>query len=138
LSALAEYSKNDLELVNYEAELLGFNHFELGADFLAKWNYPPAVEQAIRNCPKLPLEYARPLGLGVAVKVGSMLADSNHFAMPGAVETEDSTPDLLGMLHIANPAKFLEAFQREWQAFHESSPPPVVNQTNRRTSLAAT
>jgi|HubBroStandDraft_6_1064221.scaffolds.fasta_scaffold200972_2 HD-like signal output (HDOD) protein len=128
LGALADHSANDLELTQHERELLGFTHFELGAEFLAKWNYPPAVAQAVRNCPDVPPEFARPLSLAVAVKIGSLLADSNHLAMPGAAEADDSTPELLNTLQVKNPVKFLEGFQHEWQAFQECSAPRLVHQ----------
>jgi hypothetical protein len=39
------------------------------------------------------------------------------------------TPELLGTLQIANPAKFLEAFRREWQAFQECSTATLACQT---------
>jgi HD-like signal output (HDOD) protein len=128
LSVLADHSTNDWELAEYERELLGFTHFELGAEFLAKWNYPAAVAQAVRHCPDGPLEYARPFSLAVAVRIGSLLADSNHLAMPGASDADDLTPELLNTLQVKNPAKFLEGFRHEWQAFQECSAPRLAHQ----------
>ncbi len=121
LSALAAHSANDQELVEHERELLGFTHFELGAEFLAKWNYPSTVQQAVKNFPGAPLEFAKPLSLSGALKAASVLADSNHYALPGSVEVEDATPELLSMLKISNPARLMEAFRYEWQAFEECS-----------------
>jgi HD-like signal output (HDOD) protein len=121
LNTLAMCSNDDVELAAHERELLGFTHFELGADFLGKWNYPAAVQQAVRNCPSAPLEYAKPLNLATAVKIGSLLSDSHHFSIPGAADAEDKSAELLEMLQLKNPAKLQESFRGEWQAFQECS-----------------
>lgn len=129
LSTLSMYSNNDAELAQYEKELLGFTHFELGAEFLGKWNYPAPVQHAVRNCPHVPVEFVRPLSLAAAVRVGSLLADSNQFTIPGAAPTEDASAELLATLKVANPAKILDAFRAEWQAFQEASSPALVHQS---------
>lgn len=131
LSVLATYSSNDLELALYERELLGFTHFDLGAEFLAKWNYPVAVQQAVRHSPTVSLKYSRPLSLAAAVRIASLLADSNHLAIPGAGEMDDSTPELLRALRISNPAQLLEAFRCEWRTFQDCIAAPLAYPTRR-------
>jgi HD-like signal output (HDOD) protein len=123
LSALATHSSNDMELAAHERELLGFTHFELGAEFLGKWNYPAPVQSAVRNCPNVAFEYTKPLGLAAAIKVGSLLADSQQFSIPGATDAEDTSLQILETLKIANPAKLMAGFRGEWEAFQECSSP---------------
>jgi HD-like signal output (HDOD) protein len=130
LSALADHSANDIDLAAHERELLGFTHFDLGAEFLGKWNYPFSVQQAVRGCANASVEYARPFRLAAVVRIASLLADSHHLAMPGAADLDDAAGDLLSTLKLSSPPKFLERFRREWQSFQECSALPLAHQTS--------
>jgi HD-like signal output (HDOD) protein len=130
LSALADHSANDVDLAAHERELLGFTHFDVGAEFLGKWNYPSSVQLAVRGCANASVEYTRPFRLAAVVRIASLLADSHHLAMPGAADLDDATGDLLSILKISNPARFLERFRREWQSFQECSAPSLARQTS--------
>lgn len=113
--AVTAHSGSDVELLANERELLGFTHFELGAAFLKKWNYPPAVQEAVRLCPQISLQYEQPFRLAAIISAATRLADSNHITIFGPGE-EDSAI-LTGALRIADPEKFQAAFEREYQAF---------------------
>jgi putative nucleotidyltransferase with HDIG domain len=41
---------NDAEIVEHERELLGFTHFDVGAELLARWNCPRTVQEAVWSC----------------------------------------------------------------------------------------
>src|SRR5262249_20782009 len=66
------YTNSDIELVEQEQALLGFSHFELGADVIARWNFPTAVQDAARFCSVKSFDFAHPLPLGAVVKSASL------------------------------------------------------------------
>jgi len=118
--AITAHSGSDVEIVENERELLGFTHFELGADLLARWNYPPVVHQAVRICPQIPVPCAHPLSLAAVVSAGSQLADAHHVAILSSyVAGDDSGADLMQTLSIADSAKFFSSFENEYQSFRE-------------------
>jgi HD-like signal output (HDOD) protein len=75
---------SDYQLVGWERELLGFTHYEIGADLLARWNCPPIVREASVFCESNAFEYGQPLTLGMVVKTASLLADANGLSMFGS------------------------------------------------------
>ena len=46
---LKQQAHSELSLIELEESLLGFNHFDIGADIIHIWNFPLAIEQLIRN-----------------------------------------------------------------------------------------
>jgi HD-like signal output (HDOD) protein len=108
---------SDYQLVEWERELLGFSHFEVGADLLARWNCPPIVQEASLFCQHNTFQYQNPLSLGVVVKTASLLADASGFSVFGSTEDLTFVPELLGALSIQKPAAFMEVFRMEYSAF---------------------
>ena len=108
---------SDYQLAAWERELLGFTHFEIGADLLARWNCPAIVQDASVFCQKNAFELRTPMSLGMAVKTASLLADSNGMSMFGSNQDSAFAPELLGALSVQNPATFIEVFQKEYNGF---------------------
>ena len=119
LSAFTEYSLDDAQLAEHERELLGFTHFELGADFLAKWNYPSTVQQAVRQSPSASIEFAKPFSLASVIRAATLQADSRGQTVMGAVTQVDASEAVLESLQIKDREKFLRVFDLEWEAFQQ-------------------
>ena len=74
---LRQTPSNDAELVERERDLLGFTHFDLGAELLARWNCPQMVQEAVWSCESAEAANEHPPNLGAIVKTASLLADAN-------------------------------------------------------------
>jgi putative nucleotidyltransferase with HDIG domain len=106
---------SDLQLVEREQEVLGFTHFDLGAEMLARWNCPPVVREATRFCERTEFPCELPLNLGEAVKMASLLADAIGISMfDSGSEDEKATAELLSSLQISAPREFIEKFKMEY------------------------
>ncbi len=110
-------AESDEQLVERERELLGFTHYEIGADLLALWNCPPVVREASVFCESSAFEYDQPLRLGMIVKTASLLADANGLSMFGDNRDPDLVPDTLDALRIQKAATFMEHFHMEYRGF---------------------
>ena len=55
---------NDSQIIDRERELLGFTHFDLGAELLGRWNCPPMLQEAVWFCECSNFPNERPLKLG--------------------------------------------------------------------------
>jgi HD-like signal output (HDOD) protein len=110
-------AESDEQLVEWERELLGFTHYEVGADLLALWNCPPVVREASVFCESNAFDYAQPLGLGMVVKTASLLADANGLSMFGDNRDPAFVPETLDALRIQKAATFMEHFQMEYRGF---------------------
>jgi HD-like signal output (HDOD) protein len=108
---------SDFQLAERERELLGFSHFEVGADLLARWNCPASVQEASLFCQTNAYEFQAPMSLGMVVKTASLLADASGNAVFGSTEDLTFVPDLLEALSISKPAAFMETFQMEYKGF---------------------
>jgi HD-like signal output (HDOD) protein len=105
---------NDVQLVERERELLGFTHFDLGAEMMSRWNCPPRVQEAVRFCERSTFQYERPLSLGAVVKTASMLADSSGITILSSGQDQGLTSELLEALDIPDQARFIAAFEMEY------------------------
>jgi putative nucleotidyltransferase with HDIG domain len=112
--AIASEASTDLQIVEWEREMLGFTHFDLGAEMLARWNCPPVVQEATRFCERAEFPYDPPLNLGAAVKTASLLADANGISMFDASEDDGVTAALLESLQIPAPMEFIAKFKMEY------------------------
>lgn len=50
VQVLAHAEASHCDLISAEEAILGFHHNTLGAEVARRWNFPPEIEQAIRNC----------------------------------------------------------------------------------------
>jgi HD-like signal output (HDOD) protein len=118
---------SDHQLVEWERDILGFTHYEIGADLLTRWNCPPIVREASAFCQSNAFEYGQPLTLGMVVKTASLLADANGLSMFAAPPDPSFVPDVLEALRIQKPATFMETFQMEYGGFQtQGADKPVV------------
>ena len=96
-----------------EQALLGFTHFDLGAEMISRWNCPPAVQNAARFCQQASVNLETPLALGAVVKSATLIADSqrisNFIPCP-----PDITCELLEALAIRVPVQFFAEFRAEY------------------------
>jgi HD-like signal output (HDOD) protein len=113
--ALQDDVAADHQLVHRERELLGFTHFDLGADLLASWNCPASVQEATRFCERPSFEYSGPFNLGAAVKTASMLADADGFRIFPSVHAHASLLDLAKALELRDPEEFISAFELDFR-----------------------
>jgi HD-like signal output (HDOD) protein len=114
-------AQNDYQLVERERQLLGFTHFEVGASLMARWRCPAIVQEASLFCQTNTFEYQDPLSLGMVVKTASLLADASGFSIFGPRTDDDLGfgPDLLDVLRVQKPAKFVDDFQAEYGGLAE-------------------
>jgi HD-like signal output (HDOD) protein len=111
---LQESAMADHQLVRHERELLGFTHFQLSADLLAKWNCPRAVQEAALFCERPSFDYGPLLSLGSAVKTASLLADANGLRIFPSNQSHTSLLEFLSALEIKNPSGLIEEFDGEY------------------------
>jgi len=111
---ITTHAHSDLEIVERERELLGFTHFDLGAELLARWNCPSVVQEAVWFCESAELSPEHPLKLGAVVKSASLLADANGVSTLDTVEDQDQTTELLDALKIPSPGEFIARFRLEY------------------------
>jgi HD-like signal output (HDOD) protein len=112
--AITMYGDNDLQVVERERELLGFTHFDLGAELLARWNCPSMVQEAVRFCECTEFPHEQPLSLGAAVKTASLLADAKGICIFDSSKHNSLTTELLDALDIPAPTEFIAAFTMEY------------------------
>jgi len=112
---------NDAEIVERERELLGFTHFDVGAELLARWNCPRMVQEAVWSCEGTGAAHEHPPKLGEIVKTASLLADANGISTFETVEDSERTAELLNTLGVPAPAEFMEKFKREFSALQTAA-----------------
>jgi len=108
---------SDYQLVEWERQLLGFTHFEIGADLLMRWNCPAIVQDVSVFCQSNTFQYQSPLKLGTVVKTASLLADASGMSMFGSNQDSTLVPELLDALNIQKPAAFMDLFRAEYSGF---------------------
>lgn len=111
---LMQHPGGDTTLIDHEREVLGFTHFEIGADLLSKWNCPPAVQDAARFCQGPAVDLEQPLALGAVVKSATTIADSQRISNFTAAQNPDITAELLEALDISQPDQFIETFRSDY------------------------
>ncbi len=112
--AIAAQAGSEADLVERERETLGFTHFDLGAEMLARWNCPPMVQEATRFGDRLDIPSERPLKLGAVVKTASLLADASGISIFDSGENKDLAIQLLEALGIPAPLDFIARFEAEY------------------------
>lgn len=112
---------NDAEIVERERELLGFTHFDLGAELLARWNCPQMVQEAVWSCESAETANEHPPMLGAIVKTASLLADAYGISTFDASEDSERAIELLDALAIPAPVDFVEKFKREFSALQAAA-----------------
>jgi len=109
----------DAGLIEQERELLGFTHFEIGAEMMARWNCPYEVRQATLSSQSAELDFSRPLPLAAVVKSATLLADAQSISVFEVDQDENAADELFRTLDIGTPVHFFEEFHadiRELQA----------------------
>jgi HD-like signal output (HDOD) protein len=104
----------EADIVERERELLGFTHFDLGAEMLARWNCPVMVQEATRFGDSVAVPSERPLNLGAVVKTASLLADSSGISIFDSRPDDESVIQLLDALGIPVPLDFVAKFEAEY------------------------
>jgi HD-like signal output (HDOD) protein len=112
--AIAPRAGGDFQLIEREEELLGFNHCDLGAEMLARWNCPPVVQDAARFCEREGYPFEQPLQLGAVVKTASLLADAHGISIFQLNREQAWTAELLDALQVGTPVEFVAAFEMEY------------------------
>ena len=107
-------AESDYQLIEKERELIGFTHFDLGADLMVRWNFPDFVQDAIRFCETDTFEYEEPMTLGMVVKTASLMADACAISIVRSEQNPTFVPELLEALGIESPSHFVEMFQTEY------------------------
>lgn len=111
---ITSHAGSDSEVIEREREVLGFTHFDLGAELLARWNCPPMVQEAVWFCESAQFPNEQPPKLGAIVKTASLLADANGISTFDAGEDNSQTSELLGALEIPSPVEFIAKFKMEF------------------------
>jgi HD-like signal output (HDOD) protein len=105
---------SDYQIAEWERASLGFNHFEVGAELLARWDCPGIVQEASMFCQNNAFEYRSPLSLGMVVKTASLLADADGTSVFGSTQDSTFVQQLLEALKLPAPSKLLELFRAEY------------------------
>lgn len=111
---IAMQAGSEVGIAEREREMLGFTHFDLGAELLARWNCPPIVQEATRFGDSVEIPSERPLNLGAVVKTASLLADANGISIFDPSEDDDLAIQLLEALEIPAPLDFIARFEAEY------------------------
>jgi putative nucleotidyltransferase with HDIG domain len=113
--AITMQAGGEVDLVEREREVLGFTHFDLGAEMLARWNCPPLVQEATRFGDNMEVPRERPLSLGAVVKTASLLADASGISILfDSSEDDRLAARLMDALEIPAPLDFIQKFQTEF------------------------
>jgi HD-like signal output (HDOD) protein len=111
---IAMQAGSEVGIAEREREMLGFTHFDLGAEMLARWNCPPIVQEATRFGDSAEISSERPLNLGVVVKTASLLADASGISIFDSSEDNELAIQLLEALEIPGPLNFMAKFEAEF------------------------
>jgi len=111
---LAMQAGSEVGIAEREREMLGFTHFDLGAELLTRWNCPLVVQEATRFGDSDQVPFERPLNLGAVVKTASLLADANGISIFDSGEDHDVAIQLLEALGLPAPQDFIAKFQAEY------------------------
>ncbi len=114
--AITMQAGSEVDIVEREREVLGFTHFDLGAEMLARWNCPPMVQEATRLGDSMEVPSKRPLDLGAVVKTASLLADASGISTFDSSEDNSLVTQLLDALEIPAPLDFIAKFKTEYDS----------------------
>lgn len=122
---MAHTGGGDAELVDQERNLLGFTHFEVGAEIMSRWNCPVEVRKATLSSQNAKLDFNRPLPLAAVVKSATLLADAQSMSVfdlnQDADQGQDATDELFRTLDIATPVHFFEEFHGDIRELHAAA-----------------
>jgi putative nucleotidyltransferase with HDIG domain len=118
---LMKNSSGDATLIEQEQELLGFTHFELGAEMASRWNCPVAVQDAARFCQHSAVDLAQPLDLGAVVKSATVIADGQSLSNFASAQNPAITSELLEALEIREPDQFIATFRADYNELQSSA-----------------
>lgn len=118
---ITRHSEGEASLIEQEMALLGFTHFELGAEMAARWNCPSPVQEAARFCQKVAVNLTQPLPLGAVVKSATVIADSQSLSNFNSAKLRDVTGELLEALEIREPLAFLAEFRADYDDLDRSA-----------------
>jgi HD-like signal output (HDOD) protein len=107
-------TSGEVGLIDRELSVLGFTHFELGAEVVARWKCPTPVQEATKTCHGA-FNLQQPLALGAVVNSATLIADSHglsNFEMP---QDSSTTDELLQALEIAQPNQFMQEFFSDYR-----------------------
>jgi HD-like signal output (HDOD) protein len=111
---IAIQAGSEVGIAEREREMLGFTHFDLGAELLARWNCPAVVQEATRFGDSMEIPSERPLDLGAVVKTASLLADASGISIFDSSADDDRVIRLLEALGIPVPLDFIAKFEAEY------------------------
>ncbi len=107
-------SSGDATLIEQEQDVLGFTHFELGAEMASRWNCPAPVQDAARFCQHSAVDLEQPLELGAVVKSATVIADAQSLSNFSSSQNPGITGELLEALEIREPDQFIAAFRSDY------------------------
>ncbi len=112
---MMRHTGGDATLVDQERELLGFTHFDIGAEMISRWNCPVPVQRAAQICEHAAVDLEQPLTLGAVVKSATTIADSQKISNFSAAQHQDITGELLEALDITRPTEFIAEFRSDYR-----------------------
>jgi HD-like signal output (HDOD) protein len=115
-------TSGDVGLIERELDVLGFTHFDLGAEVVARWKCPPAIQQATQSCQHAAFNLQQPLALGAVVKSATLIADSHGLSNFDTPPDAAVTDQLLEALDVSHPAEFMEEFYSDYRELTSAAP----------------
>jgi HD-like signal output (HDOD) protein len=119
--ALRAQTTGDIGLIGRELDLLGFTHFDLGAEVIARWNCPVAVQEATRECQRPSFDLQQPVSLGAIVKSATLIADSHGLSIFDLSQDSDVTGGLLEALEVSRPGPFMDEFFSDYNELNNAA-----------------
>ncbi len=116
--ALERSRREGLPLHVVEAEMLGFDHAELGWHLLRTWNLPPALQQMVLLHHRPPSAQAYPLD-AATVHVADVLAHALELGTAGEPRIPPLAPGVWDQLGIG-PARLPDLLDRMLRDFSEA------------------
>jgi hypothetical protein len=113
--ALRSPTSGDVGLIERELSVLGFTHFDLGAEVVARWKCPVAIQEATQTCQHAAFNLQQPLALGAVVKSATLIADSRGLSNFDVPQDLGVTDELLEAMDVSHPAEFIEEFYSDYR-----------------------
>ncbi len=118
--AIMAHQGGDLSLTERERSVLGFTHFDVGAEVMSRWNFPAAVQEAALFSQCTGFEFTKPLPLGAVVKSATLIADAQTLSVFPGTPDPSVTDGLLAALEITNPTQFIAEFRSDYRELMNS------------------
>ncbi|HEY4362470.1 MAG TPA: HDOD domain-containing protein [Bryobacteraceae bacterium] len=104
----------DVGLIERELAVLGFTHFDLGAEVVERWKCPLPVQEATKTCQLATFPLQQPLALAAVVKSATLIADSHGLSNFDTPKDAGVTNALLEALEIPQPTEFMQEFYSDY------------------------